>query len=903
VIGRVLDPVLARPRALLACCLAMTLVAAYLASGIEMRTSRRELAPRDDPDQRRLAALEAELVGRQPLIVAVEAATSDGSVPVDLIAASDAIAAALAREPLVEGVFHRIDAEWVAEHLLWLVPPGRLEQLSVLLERLGGETAGNGWPRDWAEINDSIAMLVERAVEQPGSAAGSRGSAEATAGLVRILEIERRFFADPHDTLRSLADGSALAPMGQGGVALTNSGYLATRDGSMLFLLVTPADGDDSIPAHTRLVSRVREVAGEAAGGFPGVSVELTGEPALVVDEMAAVRRDTVVTSLLALAGVTVLALLAFRWRSHALLAVAVLGMAVVWSLGAVRLEIGYLNLVTSAFLSTLIGVGISYAIHPLSEYEIAGAHSRDPAVSTRHAYRATGAAVVVSALTTAGAFFAITLMDFRGFQELAVVAGIGILLCLVAVMFALPALLVLHGRWRARGDFPARRDPPPVDRLWMDRLSRHLCRFPRATTAVAALVTLAAATSATGLRFDHDLLDLLPERAGSLRALERLTSESDLSPHVNFVVAGTLSDLEALRERALAHAEIARFESVLDLLPEQPHASAAVIARLRPALERLGRPRPAGGFDPSATIASLERLRGALDAATEAAFVAGEADSVAGLAEARALTVAIADRIAGADEATTRDWSEALRRLGRSIVRANSLLTRAASSEPPAPGRLPEEVRKRLVTRDGRFVGLLHPRGDVYDPEFLRRFNRASRELDERATGFPITFEVMSARITGGFYRAFGAGVLLVLAVLLVDFRRPGPPVMALVPLAIGIVWMLGAMRVVGLSFNLANLIALPLILGIGIDNGVHVVHRLRLEGERGMDVVLRHTGRAILVASLTTMVGFGSLSLASHRGLRSLGLILLIGIFACLLTSTVVLPNLLVALGRFRR
>jgi predicted RND superfamily exporter protein len=109
--------------------------------------------------------------------------------------------------------------------------------------------------------------------------------------------------------------------------------------------------------------------------------------------------------------------------------------------------------------------------------------------------------------------------------------------------------------------------------------------------------------------------------------------------------------------------------------------------------------------------------------------------------------------------------------------------------------------------------------------------------------------------------------------------------------------------MRLAGLSFNFANLVAIPLILGVGIDNGVHVMHRVRLEGREGMSVVLRHTGRAILIASLTTMIGFGSLALASHRGLASLGVVLLLGVGSCLVASMLVLPNLLVVLGLVRR
>ena len=195
--------------------------------------------------------------------------------------------------------------------------------------------------------------------------------------------------------------------------------------------------------------------------------------------------------------------------------------------------------------------------------------------------------------------------------------------------------------------------------------------------------------------------------------------------------------------------------------------------------------------------------------------------------------------------------------------------------------------------------MGFLYPASSVFDSAELATYVAASKRVAVDVTGFPLVFHKMAGRITQGFYRAVAAGAILVLLILLIDYRNPRDAMLAIVPLAMGVVWMMGAMRILGISFNFANLVAVPLIIGVGIDNGVHVIHRVRLEGRSGMTAVLRHTGRAIFIASLTTMIGFGSLSLASHRGMASLGVVLFLGVGACLITSTIVLPNLLVVLG----
>src|SRR5262249_10074328 len=138
-----------------------------------------------------------------------------------------------------------------------------------------------------------------------------------------------------------------------------------------------------------------------------------------------------------------------------------------------------------------------------------------------------------------------------------------------------------------------------------------------------------------------------------------------------------------------------------------------------------------------------------------------------------------------------------------------------------------------------------------------------------------------------------------LVLLILLTKFGNLRDMILALVPKVMGVIWMMGGMRLLGLSWNFANLVAIPLVLGVGIDTGVHIIHRMRLEEREGMTMVLRHTGRAILIAGLTTMIGFGSLALANHRGIASLGTFLLLGLGSCVVRATIALPNVLVALG----
>jgi predicted RND superfamily exporter protein len=891
--------VLGRPRLVLALALASVAVALALGSQVEIRTSRADLAPPDDPDQLRWNELVADYGASAAVIAVVEAETGAASDPSAMRRFTDRLAGNLERDPLVADVFHRVDVDWIRRNGVYLAPPAEIEAAAAAIA--GSAAAGRlGEATDLARLHDLVSDELERGARGGAATAVPGGAERGLDALATFLAWERELLTDPRRTLERLTARAPLEALAGPLAGRLGDGYLATRDGSTLFAVVTPVDTGDDLPGRRALLARMREVARDAAGGVPGFRVGFTGTPAMAVEEMDIVRRDTWKTSAVAAVGVCGLTFLVFRRRTHALCVLAALAVGLAWSWGAVWLELGYLNLITSAFVSTLAGVGVAYGIHPVAEYELVLPRAPSAFEAVRQAWRRTSAAVAAAAVTTAVAFFSILLMRFRGFDELGLVAGVGVLLCLAAMVLVLPALLVLHGR-RAGADPGTGR--VPLDRLGFEPAIARTCRHPGAVLVGAAVLTVAGAVVARGIGFDANLLDLLPRDADSVRLQRKLVTESELAPVVNFVVAGDLDELRAMRERAEAEPSIARFDSALSLLPPDLAASERGVRDLRAALEALRLPPATTGLDPERLAASLVRLEEACATAAEGAFASGLGTLAAALDRAATHAAEAADVARRADAETVAAWNEAQATLLTWVSRTRGELVEATRGEPPGPGSLPDELRARFFTRTGQPLGVLVPAGSVFESEPLAAYDAASRRVSETAVGFPLLLHKASGRITRGFFRAVLAGGVLVLLTLLIDLRSVRDALLAAVPLAMGMVWTAAGMRLAGIDFNFANLVAMPLVIGVGIDNGVHVMHRVRLEGDSGIATVLAHTGRAILIASLTTMIGFGSLALASHRGLSSLGIALLLGVGSCFLTSVVVLPNLLVALGIVRR
>jgi hypothetical protein len=223
------------------------------------------------------------------------------------------------------------------------------------------------------------------------------------------------------------------------------------------------------------------------------------------------------------------------------------------------------------------------------------------------------------------------------------------------------------------------------------------------------------------------------------------------------------------------------------------------------------------------------------------------------------------------------------------------------ATPTPITLANLPPCLRERFVGQSGRWLVQAYAKENLWDMAPLERFVAAIRTVDADATGKPFgTLEGLKA-MQNGFARAGVYALFVIVAVLALDFRSVKYTAMAMVPLALGVILLLGVMGLTWHDLNPANMIALPLIVGVGVDNGVHVLHDFRNRTRRPYSLAAT-TGKGIAVSALTTVLGFGALMVSSHRGLSSLGFVLALGVTTCMVAALVMLPALLHLVGEHR-
>jgi uncharacterized protein len=368
-------------------------------------------------------------------------------------------------------------------------------------------------------------------------------------------------------------------------------------------------------------------------------------------------------------------------------------------------------------------------------------------------------------------------------------------------------------------------------------------------------------------------------------------------------LMARSLKEVEDKAAALSRLPSVEKVDSILSVMPEGQERKLALIQALRPLLAEVTLQRPdTESVDVTALRTVLQRLNAKLAEGNESDQGADGGAFQQDLRETQRLIERFLHRT---EQMPPAEAQRALmtfqRELRGDLAQKLAILQRNLEAERVTIQDLPAELQARYVGKTGKFRLFVFPAEDVWEPEPLARFVRDLQAVDADALGAPVTnFEYMET-IKQGYEKASLYAICGIVFLTLLMFRGALATVLALVPLLVGSVWTLGMMALFGTQFNMANLLFVPLIIGIGIDNGVHIVHSfLATEKHEGESIPLaRSTAKAIVLAALTTIVGFGSLMISGHHGIYSLGLLVSLGVGSILVASLTTLPSLLAVLG----
>jgi len=796
----------------------------------------------------------------------------EGRAREDVIAVLEEVSREVAREgDLFRSVLHEVDLSRIRAKGLHYLAPADLAAIDRFIERTEPILAG-GWAQ--LKVGTMVAGMAGQMV-----AGGAPGQAESpTVSLERYSEALLAGMepaAQPADPrLAEYLSPWPSMPESLSTLRDLSSEHLLAKDGRLGFVLLRMVKAEGGFAGASAATDELRRIIAAVAARHPDTTIGLTGLPVMEDDEMRSSQQSMVWASGLSLAAVAIVIIAGFGGIRHAMMANGVLVIGMAWAFGWATVSVGHLNILSVTFTVTMIGVGIDYGTYYIGrylEFRRAG-HTCDAALLETSG--SVGPGILTGAITTAVAFFCAALTSFVGVAELGMIAGGGILLCCAAELLVLPAVVAIVDRSRLGGRIP---EPVPVH-AWLAPVLRH----PRFVALAAMAGTMALAGGLHELDYDHNLLNLQPDGLESVAVEKKLLEECDQSVWYALSIADSREELLARKEQLKALPSVERVDEIASLLPVDEDLKRPIIARIRGRLANLPE-RP-----PEIPVDRLEALGETLGwAQGEAVKRPGGLRTAWHLERARE-----ALRRMGPDDCFRTLAAFQQRAAGDLLTRLHALAG-VADPEPPQLADLPPSLVERFVGSSGRHLLKIYGRGDIWNFDSLERFVKDVRAVDPRATGNPLQAYEASLEMKRSYEQAALYSLIVILAVLWLDFRSILHALLAALPLALGMAQTLGLMGLVGIDLNPANLIGIPLILGIAVDYGVHIVHDA-LE-RPGPYRISASTANSVLVDALTTILGFGALMVASHKGLESLGRVLTLGVTTCTITSLVMLPAIL--------
>jgi hopanoid biosynthesis associated RND transporter like protein HpnN len=871
----------------------------FTSRSLEFKTSRNDLIGRDSEYWRLFSEYAREFSSEEDYIIVVESdqpsqnkATINRLVTALLSPENNPHPqdAPKAQQFRVDDVFYRVDFDRLKPWFLYYLSVddlkqirdslGDFKQLLAILQRK---------PRLQTFFDSMNRMLGQMERTSPAQRGPMLSFVPTITGIARNLG-ETTPRPDRAELLSPWASAFFSEEMvGEAEQQMKWQGYQTFRNGHMFLALIHPRRDDNKVETpHNATIPKLRRIINEVRQQSPDVTINLTGEPVLDYDEMLVSQHDATKATVLTFLLVGLLFTISFKEVFRPLLAICTMVLVLAMSMGYATATVGHLNIITVTFAVMIVGLGIDLGIQFIARYEeeLSKNVGRDTAL--QRAICDTGPSIITAGLTNAAAFFAMMLSGFRGVVELGTIAGGGMIIATIATLTILPALLALARRKRESTDIPARAAATKIEQFLLRR--RGWILAASATAMVVALVV------GWRIRFDYNVLNLQSRGLESVDTELRLLNADVESTLFASVVCNNLDEARELQHSLTGLTSVATVHSIAELIPEKQLQKSEIIRQIQ---EKLGdihfevaKPDPA---DAEGLLRSLGSLR---LSASRLSRDAGER----GDRQAEAILAPLVDSLR-----ETRRKLQALeppealqnyvmnyeRRFYADLEAQLNLMAAQVTDRSMTINDVPPEVRQMLVGKSGKLLVRVFPQDNIWERANLVKFVRQVQSIAPKVTGTPLgLYEFVELLKTG--YRNAALWALLVVTVLIfVDFRSVNATVLTILPLLVGVAWMLGVMSLAGIAFNPANIMVLPLIVGIGVAYGIYVVQRFREDGEATF--YSKSTGRAVVLSALTTLVAFGSMIIGSHRGIRSLGQVMIIGILSCGVAALTLLPALL--------
>ncbi len=672
------------------------------------------------------------------------------------------------------------------------------------------------------------------------------------------------------DLLIESADGVL---RGEGGAIAWADEFFETGDERIFRVVFAKgrATNGDLLPNATIMTELSKLLASTHLD--PGVTVQVGGEIALAYEEIKAAQQGVATAGTLSFVLLAIVLFIGIRSARIIIATVTLVVVGVIWTSAWAMLSVGEFNTLSLVFLAMFFGLGVDFSIHYCLRYEEALSQGDDNVTALVRAASSVGGAIMLCSITTAIGFLGFVATDYAGLADLGIISAGGMVVAAALTFLFLPAFFVTFGAPRRLRAV----DVPSVDR-WVKAMVRSR------SFALPVLLVLSAGAVYIDRQayFDFSVLALRDQGSPSMQTL-RLLNEEGIVTDYSLAVLGDAPAGDSSLHRVAALSVVKEVRSPEGFLPEDQDEKLTVIADISILLDSALNPvRKQERLSDDERLAVLRELVALIAANPSSDELHGPRlnrlqVSLASLTERGSAAIRSFELGVVADLETELDW---LRR---------AVAVRAMKFED-----LPDAMSSRLVSANGVYLSQVLPEQDIGRVENLKAFVEQVRAVAPDATGRPVIEWGVGQIVVASFIEALTIAVIGIAVVLVVALRSARDAMLVLTPLVLAAVFTVAVAVVLDIPFNMANILVLPLIFGLGVDNGIHVVDRYRRVRDVG-HLMHSSTPRAVLLSTLTTVGAFASLMLSPHQGTASIGALLTIAVMFLLVFTVFVLPMLL--------
>ena len=617
------------------------------------------------------------------------------------------------------------------------------------------------------------------------------------------------------------------------------------------------------------------------------VRLHITGEVALSHEELNSSLSGMEYAGALSLLLVAAVLYAGMRAARVVLVILLSLVLGLIFTAAFATVAVGHLNVISIAFAVLYIGLGVDYAIHFLMRYREILESGLPTAEAMHEAGGEAGDALAACALTTSIGFYAFMPTAYRGVAELGLISGTGMLISLFITLTLVPAL---------QRYLPMRPAAISGAEESLGKLLEFTLRWRKWVYVVTLAGLAGAAVVLPQIEFDYNLLNMQNPKDQAVQTFRKLLADPDNSPWQAVALARSRDEAEDLAQRLSKLPEVSRVITILDFVSAGQEEKLPLIEEMALTMGPIAlatRSHAAEEQQPLRQRTALDRLASALDR-----FIADHPEHPASTA-GRSLRSYLTKLFTQLDAANSTERRKLLQLTEEDLLltlpTALQSLRTATEAAPFEQRDLPTSLSSRWHSQSGEYRVAIYPAEDINGNQALRRFVRAVQKVAPQATGAPMVSLEAGEAVVEAFVQAFTLALAGIMVALWVLLRSIAYVLLVLAPLLLAAIFTCALTVLLNVPFNFANIIALPLLLGIGIDSALHMVHRGRKGGSIHESLIHTSTTRAIVYSALTTLAGFGSLMFSSHQGTASMGVLLTVGLIFTLISTLIILPALM--------